>query len=38
MTIALGRSDGWRATTVYGFAHLGKSLFWYGSELLLPST
>lgn len=34
MTIALGRSDGWRATGIYGFAHLGKSLFWYGSELL----
>lgn len=32
--IVLGRSDGWRETGVYGSAHLGKSLFWYASELL----
>lgn len=32
--IVLGRSDGWRETSVYGSAHLGKSLFWYASELL----
>ena len=30
----LGTPDGWRATAIYGFAHLGKSLFWYASELL----
>ncbi|MEG3145965.1 MFS transporter [Sphingomonas sp. RT2P30] len=24
----------WRVTLVYGFAHLGKSLFWYSSEIL----
>lgn len=30
----LGRADGWRWTTVYGLAHLGKSLFWYASEIL----
>jgi glycoside/pentoside/hexuronide:cation symporter, GPH family len=30
----LGRADGWRSTTVYGLAHLGKSLFWYASEIL----
>lgn len=32
--IVLGRSDGWGDTLAYGFAHLGKSLFWYGSEVL----
>ena len=31
---ALGRPDGWGATAVYGSAHLGKSLFWYGGEIL----
>lgn len=30
----LGRVDGWRSTTIYGLAHLGKSLFWYASEIL----
>lgn len=30
----LGRADGWQLTTVYGLAHLGKSLFWYASEIL----
>ncbi|MEQ7156454.1 MFS transporter [Brevundimonas aurifodinae] len=32
--IVLGRPTGWRETSVYGSAHLGKSLFWYASELL----
>lgn len=31
---ALGRSDGWGATSAYGTAHIGKSLFWYGGEVL----
>lgn len=30
----LGRTDRWGITLAYGFAHLGKSLFWYSSELL----
>lgn len=30
----LGRADGWGATILYGLAHLGKSLFWYASEIL----
>ena len=30
----LGRADGWRDTSVYGLAHFGKSLFWYGGEIL----
>jgi Na+/melibiose symporter-like transporter len=30
----LGRADNWQSTAIYGFAHLGKSLFWYTSELL----
>lgn len=30
----LGRAEGWRWTTIYGLAHLGKSLFWYSSEIL----
>lgn len=30
----LGRADGWRSTIIYGLAHLGKSLFWYASEIL----
>lgn len=29
-----GRGDRWGTGLVYGFAHLGKSLFWYASELL----
>ncbi|MBV2150082.1 MFS transporter [Sphingobium sp. AS12] len=29
-----GRADSWETTLAYGFAHLGKSLFWYTSELL----
>lgn len=29
-----GKRDGWFGTILYGFAHLGKSLFWYSSELL----
>ena len=33
--IALGRSGFRGLTLVYGLAHLGKSLFWYASELLL---
>lgn len=32
--MALGRRDGWGATGVYGAAHIGKSLFWYGGEVL----
>jgi Na+/melibiose symporter-like transporter len=34
IAIALGRKDGWGATTLYGLAHLGKSLFWYAGEIL----
>lgn len=30
----LGRSDAWAKTLVYGAAHYGKSLFWYGGEVL----
>lgn len=30
----LGRRDRWSATAVYGAAHYGKSLFWYGGEVL----
>jgi Na+/melibiose symporter-like transporter len=30
----LGRPGGWRATCVYGVAHLAKSLFWYGGEVV----
>lgn len=30
----MGKEDGWGATTLYGLAHLGKSLFWYASEIL----
>ena len=30
----LGRADRWRDTAVYGLAHFGKSLFWYGGEIL----
>ena len=30
----LGRADGWRDNGVYGLAHFGKSLFWYGGEIL----
>lgn len=30
----LGRRDNWSSTAVYGLAHLGKSLFWYSSEIL----
>lgn len=30
----LGRTDGWSRTLVYGAAHYGKSLFWYGGEVL----
>ncbi len=33
-TAILGRTDNWSSTAVYGFAHLGKSLFWYSSEIL----
>ena len=33
-TIVLGRADGWWTTCAYGLAHLGKSLFWYASEIL----
>lgn len=32
--IISGLADSWRMTLSYGFAHLGKSLFWYSSELL----
>lgn len=32
-TRRLGRD--WRLTTVYGFAHLGKSLFWHSGDVLL---
>jgi GPH family glycoside/pentoside/hexuronide:cation symporter len=32
--VILGRADNWGITLVYGFAHLGKSLFWYSSEIL----
>lgn len=30
----LGRRDGWTTTAAYGAAHYGKSLFWYGGEIL----
>lgn len=30
----LGRSDDWARTFTYGAAHYGKSLFWYGGEVL----
>ncbi|OYX17157.1 MAG: hypothetical protein B7Z07_00560 [Sphingomonadales bacterium 32-67-7] len=30
----LGRADNWGTTLACGLAHLGKSLFWYTSELL----
>lgn len=30
----LGRRDRWSTTAVYGAAHYGKSLFWYGGEVL----
>lgn len=30
----LGQADRWRWTAIYGFAHFGKSLFWYSSEIL----
>ncbi len=30
----LGGADRWRDTGVYGLAHFGKSLFWYGGEIL----
>lgn len=30
----LGKTGSWKGTLLYGFAHLGKSLFWYSSELL----
>lgn len=30
----LGRPGGWRATSAYGVAHLSKSLFWYGGEVV----
>lgn len=30
----LGRPGGWRVTSVYGAAHLSKSLFWYGGEVV----
>uniref|UniRef100_UPI0025D4E971 MFS transporter n=1 Tax=uncultured Caulobacter sp. TaxID=158749 RepID=UPI0025D4E971 len=30
----LGRPGGWRATLAYGAAHLAKSLFWYGGEVV----
>lgn len=33
-TRGIGRQSDWRATFVYGFAHFGKSLYWYASELL----
>src|SRR3990167_8423873 len=32
--MTLGQADGWRRTTLYGLAHFGKSLLWYGGELL----
>lgn len=30
----LGRPGGWGATSAYGAAHLAKSLFWYGGEVV----
>ena len=30
----LGKAGRWRGRLLYGFGHLGKSLFWYSSELL----
>ena len=32
--MTLGQPDGWRRTALYGLAHFGKSLLWYGGELL----
>lgn len=32
--MTLGQADGWRRTALYGLAHFGKSLLWYGGELL----
>ncbi len=32
--LILGRQGNWGGNLAYGFAHLGKSLFWYSSELL----
>jgi len=32
--LILGWADSWAATLTYGIAHLGKSLFWYTSEIL----
>lgn len=31
---ALGRADAWGATAAYGAAHVAKSLFWYGGEVV----
>ncbi len=33
-TWGLGRPGGWRSTSAYGAAHLSKSLFWYGGEVV----